>query len=276
MPELPEVETTKKGIAHHIVGQTISQCVIRFPTLRWAIPEQLPNSLPGYQILSVTRRGKYLLIEIETGWLLIHLGMSGTLRVLSTDQPAEKHDHFDLCVGSGKCLRLNDPRRFGAVLWHDRSSGDISEHKLLAKLAPEPLSMDFNADYLSKNLAKRSSPIKSVVMNSQVVVGAGNIYANESLFRSRIHPLKPANSLTQKQAQSLTKNIKEVIARAIEQGGTTLKDFTDPNGKPGYFAQELDVYGRDGQPCHVCGHTIEKCIIQQRASFYCPQCQPKT
>ena len=276
MPELPEVETTRRGIAPHIDQQTIRECRIHFPTLRWPIPQDLAHRLAGHTIETVQRRGKYLLLEVAEGWVIIHLGMSGSLRVLDKQTPLIKHDHFEIEFENGLCLRLNDPRRFGAVLWQEKSDGDIQQHSLLRKLAPEPHNETFNHDWLFNALKRRKSPIKTVIMNSEVVVGAGNIYANESLFRSRIHPLTPANQLSPAQAEMLCANIKAVLAEAIAQGGTTLKDFIKPDGKPGYFAQNLDVYGRDQLPCHQCSHPIEKVIIAQRASFYCPQCQPKT
>ena len=275
MPELPEVETTRRGIEPHINQQIIDECIIRFPTLRWPIPTEIIDRLPGQKIQRVSRRSKYVLIETQQGTLLIHLGMSGSLRVLQKDTAVEKHDHFDLVLENGKCLRLNDPRRFGAILWHPIEAGEISEHALIKKLAPEPLSDAFNAEFFYNAIKKRSVPIKTAVMNSEIVVGAGNIYANESLFLSGLHPSKRANSLTKKQATLLCENIKSVLAKAITQGGTTLKDFIQPDGKPGYFKQSLHVYGREGEACTKCGHPIEKMVIAQRASFYCPICQKK-
>lgn len=275
MPELPEVETTRRGIATACDNATIAAITLRAPKLRWEIEPTLPAILAGQKIISLNRRGKYLLIQTPPGTVLIHLGMSGTLRVLPKDTPVKKHDHVDILLISGQVLRLNDPRRFGAVLWHPAEAGDINSHKLLAKLAPEPFDDAFNGDYFYQKTRNRNVPIKTIVMNSAIVVGAGNIYANESLFLSGIHPQTPAKSLTKAQCNALVNNIKQVLAKAIQQGGTTLKDFMSPEGKPGYFVQELNVYGKDGEACPVCGTEIEKVIIAQRASFCCTKCQPK-
>lgn len=275
MPELPEVETTRRGIAPACNNAIIKSVTLRVPKLRWEIEPQLPQLLADQKILGLARRGKYLLIQTTPGTILIHLGMSGTLRVLPANTPVKKHDHVDILLTSGQVLRLNDTRRFGAVLWHPSTAGDIAQHKLLAKLAPEPFDDAFNGDYFYKKTRNRQVAIKTVVMNSAVVVGAGNIYANESLFLSGIHPQTPAKNLTKTQCNTLVNNIKEVLAKAVQQGGTTLKDFMSPDGKPGYFVQELNVYGRDGEACPVCDTKIEKVIISQRASFYCPQCQSK-
>ncbi|BBP46929.1 formamidopyrimidine-DNA glycosylase [Thiosulfatimonas sediminis] len=274
MPELPEVETTRRGIAAACHNATIASMTLRTPKLRWEIEPALPALLAEQPILSLGRRGKYLLISTQPGTLLIHLGMSGTLRVLPHDTPVKKHDHVDILLTSGQVLRLNDPRRFGAVLWHPSQAGAIEQHKLLAKLAPEPFDPAFNGDTFYQQTRRRQMAIKTVVMNSAFVVGAGNIYANESLFLSRIHPQTPANNLSKAQCHRLVDTIKQVLASAIEQGGTTLKDFMSPEGKPGYFVQELRVYGRDGQACTQCGKCINKVIINQRASFFCAHCQP--
>ncbi|MBF6057596.1 MULTISPECIES: bifunctional DNA-formamidopyrimidine glycosylase/DNA-(apurinic or apyrimidinic site) lyase [Thiomicrorhabdus] len=273
MPELPEVETTRRGIEPACENALIQQVVLRAPKLRWEIEPGLPQILAGQKILKAGRRGKYLLLYTPVGILLIHLGMSGTLRVLDHATPAKKHDHVDILLASGKLLRLNDPRRFGAVLWHPVEKGDIDQHPLLGKLAPEPLSEAFNADYFYQKIHSRRVAIKSLVMTSEIVVGAGNIYANESLFLSGIHPQTPGNQLSKAQCATLVENIKKVLEKAIRQGGTTLKDFMSPDGKPGYFVQELNVYGREGEACPHCGTPIEKVIINQRASFFCPQCQ---
>lgn len=274
MPELPEVETTRKGIEPKVDQQTITAFVIRDGRLRWPVETHLQQTLPGLVIRSVERRGKYILLNTDKGSLLVHLGMSGNLRVLPIDTEVQKHDHIDIEFANGYLLRLNDPRRFGSVLWHDASLGPIAEHKLLAKLAPEPLTDDFNGAYLYEKICNRKVAIKSLVMNSQVVVGAGNIYANESLFMSGIHPQNSANLLTKKQCDLLVENIKKVLLAAIEKGGTTLKDFLSPDGKPGYFVQQLKVYGQNGQACPTCLTLIEKITINQRATFYCPKCQP--
>ncbi|MBO1927900.1 bifunctional DNA-formamidopyrimidine glycosylase/DNA-(apurinic or apyrimidinic site) lyase [Thiomicrorhabdus sp. 6S2-11] len=275
MPELPEVETTRRGIADACDNATIESVTLRAPKLRWEIEPALPELLAGQPITSLSRRGKYILLQTPPGTILIHLGMSGTLRVLPKDTAVKKHDHVDILLTSGQVLRLNDPRRFGAVLWHPTEAGDINSHKLLGKLAPEPFDEAFNGDYFYDKTRNRNVAIKTIVMNSEIVVGAGNIYANESLFLSGIHPATPAKTLTKAQCHTLVGNIKEVLAKAIQQGGTTLKDFMSPEGKPGYFVQELNVYGKEGEPCPICTTTLEKVILNQRASFYCPQCQPK-
>ncbi len=273
MPELPEVETTRKGIQPKVDQQTITAFVIRDGRLRWPVESHLQKTLPGLLVLSVQRRGKYILLNTRKGSLLIHLGMSGNLRVLPTDTEVQKHDHIDIEFSNGYLLRLNDPRRFGSVLWHDINSGPVESHKLLAKLAPEPLTAEFNGNYLYEKIRNRKVAIKSLVMNSQVVVGAGNIYANESLFMSQIHPQTQACLLTKKQCEVLVNNIKNVLIAAIKQGGTTLKDFLSPDGKPGYFVQQLNIYDQAGKPCVVCQTPIERLMLNQRASFFCPQCQ---
>lgn len=275
MPELPEVETTRKGIAPKSEQQTIVEIVVRNPNLRWPVDNTLNEKLRGQVIESVTRRGKYLLLNTAVGTVLIHLGMSGTLRVLAHNTAVKKHDHVDIVLSNGHLLRLNDPRRFGSVLWHDKQSGSLSEHHLLAKLGPEPLDEAFNGDYLYEKSRQRKVAVKSFIMNSHIVVGAGNIYANESLFLSGIHPQKPAGKLTKKQCQELAGHIKTVIAAAIKQGGTTLKDFMSPDGKPGYFVQQLNVYDQTGKACTVCGTAIERLMLNQRAAFFCPNCQKK-
>lgn len=272
MPELPEVETTRKGITPKTLNQTIRAIEIRHTQLRWPVDQQQTSKLPGLVITSIKRRGKYLLLETPQGHIIIHLGMSGVLRVLPHDTPLKKHDHIDLVLENGYLLRYHDPRRFGAWIWY---TDDILTHPLLSKLGPEPLSESFNGPYLFQKTRQRKVAIKNLIMNSHVVVGAGNIYANEALFMSGIHPAKLAYRLTQKQAEVLCQNIKTVLARSIEQGGTTLKDFLTPDGQPGYFVQELNVYGKENQACPVCGKLIQKQVINQRASFYCPGCQSK-
>lgn len=272
MPELPEVETTKQGIAPHCEQQIIEKCIIRQPKLRWPVDETLAQKLPGLAIEKVNRRGKYLLLSTQKGVLMIHLGMSGNLRVLPQATPVQKHDHIDLLLQNGLLLRYHDPRRFGAWLWTEDTP---EHHPLLKKLGPEPLNEAFNAEYLFQKSRNRRVPIKSFIMNSHIVVGAGNIYANEALFMSQIHPLILAKNLNKTQITALTLNIKKVLTKAIEQGGTTLKDFLTPTGKPGYFEQKLQVYGREGQNCLTCQTPIQKVVIAQRASFFCPQCQPE-
>jgi formamidopyrimidine-DNA glycosylase len=273
MPELPEVETTRKGIQPKVDKQTITRFIIRNGQLRWPVETHLQQTLPGLVVLEVDRRGKYILLKTQLGTLLIHLGMSGNLRVLPVGAAVQKHDHIDIEFANGYLLRLNDPRRFGSVLWHDAALGPIETHKLLAKLAPEPLTDDFNGAYFYEKTRNRKVAIKSLVMNSHVVVGAGNIYANESLFMSKIHPQTQAKLLTKKQCELLVTNIKKVLVAAIEQGGTTLKDFLAPDGKPGYFVQQLKVYDQAGKACPVCCTPIERIMLNQRASYFCPKCQ---
>lgn len=270
MPELPEVETTLRGLAPHLTGQQISGVVIRNTQLRWPIPEQLPAILRGQTVRTLKRRAKYLLIECDSGTLILHLGMSGSLRVLPANTAPEKHDHFDLLLKNGKLMRLRDPRRFGAVLWH---SGDIATHPLFASLGPEPLLDEFDAEYLYRVTRKRSAALKLVLMDNHVVVGVGNIYANEALFRSGIRPQLAANKLSRARSTKLVQNIREILTASIAQGGSTLRDFVDSNGKPGYFQQTYNVYGRAGEPCRACGSTIRQIKQGQRSSFYCPHCQ---
>lgn len=274
MPELPEVETTRRGIEPKVNQQTITAFVIRDGRLRWPVERHLQATLPGLVVLSVARRGKYIVLQMHKGSLLIHLGMSGNLRVLPTGSEVQKHDHIDIELTNGYLLRLNDPRRFGSVLWHNAALGPVENHKLLAKLAPEPLTEAFNGAYLCEKLRHRKVAIKSLVMNNQVVVGAGNIYANEALFMSRVHPQTPANLLSRKQCDLLVENIKRVLIAAIEQGGTTLKDFLSPDGKPGYFVQQLKVYDQAGKACPACNSPIERILLNQRATYFCPHCQP--
>jgi formamidopyrimidine-DNA glycosylase len=269
MPELPEVETTKRGIAPHIEGKKVSGVAIRQPQLRWPIPADLQTTLAGRKIKSVERRAKYLLIKFNHGTLIIHLGMSGSLRIVPRGEEPAKHDHFDLILAKS-CLRLRDPRRFGAVLW---TSSDPLEHKLLNHLGPEPLSPGFNGKQLHKLAQKRKAPVKSFIMDGKVVVGAGNIYANEALFMSRIHPRRPCNQVSLEEYKTLASHIKKVLKAAIKQGGTTLQDFQQSDGNPGYFAQKLQVYGKEGEPCPCCGRSISKEQIGQRSAFFCGQCQ---
>jgi formamidopyrimidine-DNA glycosylase len=270
MPELPEVETTLRGLLPHLQGQRIKQADIRNANLRWPITDNLSAILRKQTIRSLTRRAKYLLLECDSGTLILHLGMSGSLRVLPAKTPAEKHDHFDLVLDNGTLMRLRDPRRFGAVLWHE---GDISQHKLLASLGPEPLLKDFNGAYLYRVTRKRSAAIKLVIMDSHVVVGVGNIYASESLFHAGIRPQLPAGKLSLPRCNRLVQTIRETLSASIAQGGSTLRDFTDSNGKPGYFQQNYMVYGRTDEPCRVCNNPIKQIVQGQRSTFYCPACQ---
>ncbi|TKE99927.1 bifunctional DNA-formamidopyrimidine glycosylase/DNA-(apurinic or apyrimidinic site) lyase [Vibrio kanaloae] len=268
MPELPEVEVSRMGISPHLVGETIKTMTFRTPKLRWDIPLDL-KQLEGEKILAISRRAKYLIIETKVGSAIVHLGMSGSLRVLDADFPAAKHDHVDLKLTNGKVLRYNDPRRFGAWLW----SAPDEVHPVLLGAGPEPLTDDFNAEYITEKAEKRKVAVKQFIMDNKVVVGVGNIYANEALFSSRIHPLRPANKVTKEEWVLLTKEIKQVLATAIKQGGTTLKDFAQADGKPGYFAQELQVYGKAKEECPNCEALIQELKIGQRNTFFCEQCQ---
>ncbi len=269
MPELPEVETTRRGISHFLVNQVITQVNVRHRQLRFPIPA-LESLCTGQIIQAISRRGKYLLLELTTGYLLIHLGMSGHLRIAPAGNAAGKHDHIDLLLDNQRILRYNDPRRFGLWLY---LTDDPFLHPLLAQLGPEPLSKSFSAIYLS-NLAKgKKKAIKSFIMDSKVVVGVGNIYASESLFWAGIHPQTPANRLSMKQYTALVKQIKTVLRQAIEAGGTTLRDFHAHDGKPGYFINQLQVYGRKNLPCARCQTPIQVMIIGGRNSAFCPVCQ---
>jgi len=271
MPELPEVEVCRMGVKPHIEQQQVKQVVVRQKQLRWPVPDEV-KSIEGQRVQAVDRRSKYLMLVFETGTVLVHLGMSGAIRVIDKQTPIIKHDHFDIEFNNGKVLRLNDPRRFGAVLWmpdHQDVDG------ILAKLGPEPLTEDFNAEYLYKKSRNRKMPIKNFLMNNQVVVGVGNIYANESLFKAGIHPEAQAGNVGKKRYESLTAIVKEVLAAAIKQGGTTLKDFTQTDGKPGYFAQELLVYGKAGKPCPTCQTPLMEVRQSNRSSVFCKTCQKK-
>lgn len=270
MPELPEVETTLRGLAPHLLGQRIADVVIRHPQLRWPVPKDLPGLLRGQAIRTLQRRAKYLLLKFDNGTLIVHLGMSGSLRILPVATPADKHDHFDLVLDSGQLMRLRDPRRFGAVLWH---VGDVARHPLLAALGPEPLEKDFDAAYLHRATRKRSAAIKQVIMDSGVVAGVGNIYASEALFRAGIRPQLSAAKLSLPRCAALVQAIKETLRAAIKAGGSTLRDFTNSAGEPGYFQQHYFVYGRAGEPCRKCGTAIRHVRQGQRSSFYCPHCQ---
>ncbi len=270
MPELPEVETTLRGIAPHTLGQRVTACVVRNGRLRWPVPEDLHSLLSGQTLLELKRRGKYLLLRFESGHVLWHLGMSGSLRILEVAAAPGKHDHVDVLFANGRCLRFNDPRRFGAVLWTPDS---LDEHPLLKHLGPEPLSPSFTVDYLLGNAKRHSLSCKPWVMDAKVVVGVGNIYANEALFAAGIHPLKPANKLTRPQLTRLVLQIQSILRHAIERGGTTLRDFVGGDGKPGYFAQELKAYGRGGKPCVNCGKPLMEKRLAQRSTVYCTLCQ---
>lgn len=270
MPELPEVETTRRGLSPHLVGRRIHGVILRRPDLRWPIPAEIEQKLPHSRILDVRRRAKYLLLDTDGGGsAVMHLGMSGSLRVLPGDTPVRTHDHVDISLDNGRVLRFNDPRRFGCLLW--QPSGD--EHPLLRELGPEPLSTSFDGDYLFELSRGRRAPVKVFLMDQAVVVGVGNIYAAESLFKAGIHPLREAGKVSRARYQALATAAKEILAHAIERGGTTLRDFISPDGAPGYFEQELLVYGRDEEPCRQCGRPLRHAMIGQRATVWCPRCQ---
>lgn len=268
MPELPEVETTRRGIDPHVVGQAITRIIVRQPKLRWPVPAEI-QQLVGATFSHTTRRGKYLLLETQYGTALIHLGMSGSLRICGADSPPEKHDHVDIVLGSGMALRLRDPRRFGAVLW--AGCGEL--HPLLVSLGVEPLEDEFSGDYLHARADRRQVSIKEFIMNAQVVVGVGNIYANESLFMAGIDPRRTAGSVPLAQLRQLAEAIRIVLARAIGQGGTTLRDFVREDGQTGYFQMELQVYGRGNEPCTQCATPLQHIRQGQRSTWYCPRCQ---
>lgn len=270
MPELPEVETTLRGLEPHLRGQTIASVCVRNARLRLPVPADLEARLAGKPVRQILRRGKYLLIDCLSGWLILHLGMSGSLRILPASTPPEKHDHFDLILQNGQCMRLRDPRRFGAVLWSD---GDPLQHPLLAHLGVEPLSDQFSGDWLYQHTRGKKTPIKLALMDNRLLVGVGNIYANEALFRAGIRPLTPAGRISRSRHDKLAQTIKSVLQLAIAAGGSSLRDFVDSQGKPGYFQQQYYVYGRADEPCKQCGKSIKTLRQGQRATFYCPQCQ---
>lgn len=270
MPELPEVEVSRLGVAPFLEGQLIRNIIVRDRRLRWPVAESLSDAI-GQPIAAVTRRAKYLIIILDDGGqIILHLGMSGKLRVLDATVAPVKHDHIDIVLGSGKCLRLNDPRRFGACLW--QAPGEQIPAQL-AHLGPEPLTNDFDANRLFTLSRNKQVAVKNFIMDNAVVVGVGNIYANEALFMAGIDPRRKAGKVSAKRYEVLTLTIKEVLAKAIQQGGTTLKDFTQTDGSPGYFKQSLMVYGRAGEPCLTCETPIKSVTIGQRNTFYCPQCQ---
>lgn len=270
MPELPEVETTLRGLRPHLVGQKVHGVLLRRPDLRWPIPTEIGAFLPGTTITALRRRAKYLLIDSDgSGSALFHLGMSGSLRVLAGDAVPKAHDHVDISLENGRILRFSDPRRFGCLLWQER--GQV--HPLLQGLGPEPLSDAFDGAYLHRISRGRSAPVKSFLMDQRVVVGVGNIYAAESLFRAGINPLREAGKLSLERYLRLAHAVKVILAHAIERGGTTLRDFINPDGAPGYFEQELLVYGREGEACRSCGAILRHALIGQRATVWCGRCQ---
>ena len=270
MPELPEVEVTRRGVEPWLLGQNVQALIVRNASLRWPVPE-LAQQIVGQTIKAVRRRAKYLLIDTDAGTAIVHLGMSGSLRIVTARTEVQKHDHIDLVLGSGRIMRFNDPRRFGAWLWCQLPE---QAHPLLAKLGPEPLSDAFDVDYLVAALKGKSKAIKLCLMDNAIVVGVGNIYANEALFAAAIHPQAPAGSIEREALVLLVSAVKQILAVAIEQGGTTLKDFTNAEGKPGYFAQKLHVYGRGGQPCNQCGVLLKEIRLGQRSTVFCSVCQP--
>ncbi|QSO22003.1 bifunctional DNA-formamidopyrimidine glycosylase/DNA-(apurinic or apyrimidinic site) lyase [Aeromonas caviae] len=269
MPELPEVEVSRQGISPWLTGIKVTRVVVRDGRLRWPVPGEI-QELVDLVIHRVSRRAKYLLLETDFGTAILHLGMSGSLRVLDIGTPAEKHDHVDIELANGKLLRLNDPRRFGALLW---TREPAEAHALLAKLGPEPLTDAFHADYLRERAKGRSTAIKQFLMDNHVVVGVGNIYANEALYAAGIHPRRAAGNISAERLGTLVSEIKRVLAEAIRQGGTTLKDFTSADGKPGYFVQQLQVYGRGGQPCFHCHTLLTEVKMGQRTTVFCSHCQ---
>jgi formamidopyrimidine-DNA glycosylase len=269
MPELPEVETTRRGVAPFANGEQVLELIVRNPRLRWPVPGDLQKKLCGQRIISVERRAKYLLFITQAGTLIVHLGMSGSLRVIRDDRAVQKHDHIDIVLSGGSRLRYCDPRRFGCFLWQE--PGEV--HTLLAHLGPEPLSKAFHEDLLYQRSRGRKGPVKNFIMDGKVVVGVGNIYANEALFRAGIRPDRQAGRISAARYRRLTTDIKQVLTSAIEQGGTTLKDFVGSDGKPGYFAQELHVYGREGLPCSRCKAPLRGRQLGQRATVYCMACQ---
>jgi formamidopyrimidine-DNA glycosylase len=273
MPELPEVETTLCGIKPHIDQQLITKIVIRHRKLRWPIPRHLEKIVTGQTIRQLTRRGKYLILQCDDGALLLHLGMSGRLRILDEDLPPEKHDHVDIHFANHKILRFTDPRRFGALIWTEDAP---DEHSLLAHLGPEPLTSAFNAEYLSKKARSREIAVKSFIMDGKIVVGVGNIYATEALYQAGIHPEQPAGTVSVIKFKELVAAIKHILKQAIKQGGTTLKDFSKSDGSPGYFSIKLKAYGKSGEPCPRCRTKLVLMRIGQRSTVYCPRCQPKT
>lgn len=270
MPELPEVETTLRGLERHLAVKVVRSVKIRYHQLRWPIPSQLKTVLKNQSLQAFSRRGKYLLLHFEHGTLIIHLGMSGRLRILTQAIAAQKHDHVDIIFSSGEILRYTDPRRFGAILWTD---ADANQHPLLKDLGIEPLEKTFSAKWLFQSIQKSNTPIKSFIMNAKIVVGIGNIYAAEALFLAKIHPLQPSKSLALEQCDCLVKAIKIILKQAIQRGGTTLKDFMNSEGKPGYFSQQLKVYARQQQPCVACQSLIQLIKLGQRSSAFCPSCQ---
>lgn len=270
MPELPEVETIKCGILPHILNQTITEVLVRQPKLRWEIQADIQEKLVGRKVKQVSRRAKYLLIETNDGTIILHLGMSGSLRILEQTTPPKKHDHVDITFANNIMLRFNDPRRFGAMLW---TAENPEQHVLLKNLGLEPFDKKFTGHYLWQLAQNKTTPIKSFIMDNKIIVGVGNIYATEALYMANILPTSPAKTISKERMNELVKMIKQVLQSAIKKGGTTLKDFVNSEGKPGYFVNQLRVYGRAGLPCLTCQTTLKSIIIGQRNSVFCPRCQ---
>ncbi len=269
MPELPEVETSRRGIEPYLTGQVVTDVVVRQRQLRWPVSKSLDSGLPGQCIRSVERRAKYILINTDAGTAILHLGMSGHVSILPQATPAGVHDHVDILLASGEMLRLRDPRRFGSLHWSKKPHA----HKLIRDLGPEPLCNAFDGAHLYEASRGRKVAVKPFIMTASVVVGVGNIYASEALFRAGIHPKRAAGRISKARYERLADAIKDVLERAIQAGGTTLRDFYGSDGSSGYFQQELDVYGRDGEPCRTCGATIRSMVLGQRNTFYCADCQ---
>ncbi|HLD13468.1 MAG TPA: bifunctional DNA-formamidopyrimidine glycosylase/DNA-(apurinic or apyrimidinic site) lyase [Burkholderiales bacterium] len=269
MPELPEVETTLRGIRPYVLGKSVRTVTVRDPRLRWRVPAELARELGGQTVRRLERRGKYLLFTTDDGCVILHLGMSGSLRVTRADEPPGKFDHVDIVFESGDCLRLRDPRRFGAVLW----THDIATHRLLRHLGPEPLNNDFNGDYLFARTRKRKRAIRDFLLDGRQVAGIGNIYANEALFAAQVRPTRAAGRLRRDECDRLVRTIRATLKRAIRAGGTTLRDFRGASDRPGYFQQRLKVYGREARPCPICSTPVRLRRLGQRSAFFCPRCQ---
>jgi formamidopyrimidine-DNA glycosylase len=269
MPELPEVETTLRGIEPWLLGKTIARIRVHHRGLRWPVPESI-HRCDGASVIALRRRAKYLIVETSGGTIIIHLGMSGSLRVIEKAEPKRKHDHVEFELDDGAIIRYHDPRRFGTVLWTDQP---VEDHELLSKLGPEPLGNAFNGEHLFRMSRRKKVAVKNFLMDNHVVVGVGNIYANEALFIAGIRPAKAASRITRNQYLTIADTIRKVLSDAIRMGGTTLRDFVNSSGEPGYFQQTLNVYGRAGEPCRHCNAVIKQRTIGQRSSFYCPACQ---
>jgi len=269
MPELPEVETTRLGLASQLVGRYLTSVTLRRPDLRWPIPQEVRTLLPGQPVLGLRRRAKYLLLDVAPGSAVLHLGMSGCLRIVSEDLPAGRHDHVDIGLDSGQVIRFTDPRRFGCLLWQPEGE----THELLRDLGPEPFSQEFTGDYLYDRSRNRTASLKTFLMDQSVVVGVGNIYAVETLYCAGIAPNRAAGRVSRERYSRLAQAIKDILTLAINSGGTTLRDFQHPDGMPGYFKQKLYVYGREGEPCHGCGHLLNGSRLGNRATVWCARCQ---